>query len=431
MTASIVVIRAEGLGKLYKIGHSRQAPDTLRDALTLGARRIGSAVSKSLSHRRLSRPVADGRARDESVWALRGLDLEVHQGEVMGVIGANGAGKSTLLRILARITQPTEGKAVILGRLGSLLEVGTGFHPELSGRENIYLNGAILGMRRKEIAERFDEIVEFAGIGKFLDTPVKRYSSGMYVRLAFAVAAHLDPDILLVDEVLAVGDMAFQEKCLGKMHGLARSGRTILFVSHNMAAIQALCTRAILLSEGRLCTAGDPREVVSAYVAAVQAHGPRRTTPRSEGDEGIIGRLTDVHLESADGQRISTALSGAPVVVAVAYTANRSGLRLDVGIGLYTALGEKLLHFSTRYSAIPPSCWPPHGTVRCHIPRLPLPQGSYRINVTLRDKGQLLDRLDGAATLYVQAGDYYNTGRIPPPTETKVLVDHTWELPDA
>src|SRR5579859_1574695 len=244
------IIRVANLGKRYRIGH-RESYRTLRESLVAGVaapfRRVASAVRGN----RDAAPNGDGQ-----VWALRDLSFEVKPGEVLGVIGRNGAGKSTLLKVLSRITEPTTGRVELYGRVGSLLEVGTGFHPELTGRENIFLSGAIMGMRRIEIARKFDQIVAFAEIEQFVDTPVKRYSSGMYVRLAFAVAAHLDPEILLVDEVLAVGDVSFQKKCLGKMSDVAREGRTVIFVSHNMAAIESLCSDCLMLRGGHLVARG-------------------------------------------------------------------------------------------------------------------------------------------------------------------------------
>jgi lipopolysaccharide transport system ATP-binding protein len=251
------VIKVENLGKEYRIGVARDANPTLRDVIARGA----AAPFRRLRHRGYS---SGGRV--ERIWALRGINLEARVGETLGIIGRNGAGKSTLLKLLSRITEPTEGRIELRGRVGSLLEVGTGFHPELTGRENIFLNGAILGMRRAQVKANFDEIVEFSEIGKYIDTPVKRYSSGMYVRLAFAVAAYLEPEILVVDEVLAVGDYAFQKKCLGRMGDVAGQGRTVLFVSHNMGAISTLCSRAILLDHGELVAAGPTDDVVSAYI---------------------------------------------------------------------------------------------------------------------------------------------------------------------
>jgi homopolymeric O-antigen transport system ATP-binding protein len=257
-----IIIKAEGLGKKYIIGHKaeRERYTALRDVMV---RKIKALGRYAYSSRKAVR-----RRRDEleEFWALKDLSFEIRRGEVVGIIGRNGAGKSTLLKILSRITEPSRGRVILKGRVGSLLEVGTGFHPELSGRENIYLNGAVLGMKRAEIKRKFDEIVAFAEVEKFLDTPVKRYSSGMYVRLAFAVAAHLDPEILVVDEVLAVGDADFQKKCLGKMSDVAQAGRTVLFVSHNMAAVRTLCPRAILLSRGGPLLDGATDSVIDCYL---------------------------------------------------------------------------------------------------------------------------------------------------------------------
>src|SRR2546430_4782764 len=263
MSNGDVVVRVENGGKRYLVGHvstSRDGHDTLRDAVVRHAKNFGR---KALDVAR-GRQIIEGDAVDD-FWALKDVSFEVKRGEVIGIVGSNGAGKSTLLKILSRITEPTIGRITIDGRVASLLEVGTGFHPELSGRENIFLNGAILGMTRAEIRAQFDEIVAFAGIERFLDTPVKRYSSGMQVRLAFAVAAHLKPEILVVDEVLAVGDGEFQKKCLGKMGDVARSGRTVLLVSHNLSSLRSLCSQGILLREGRLITAGSISSVLAAY----------------------------------------------------------------------------------------------------------------------------------------------------------------------
>ncbi len=269
---SDIAIRVEALSKCYKIGGRKEQYKTLRDTITdafvAPFRRIkqrveGKEPKEDVSH--LSPPTSSSKGY---FWALNGVNLEVVHGDVIGIIGPNGAGKTTLLKILCRITEPTRGYAEVHGRIGSLLEVGTGFHPELTGRENIYLNGAILGMRRNEIERKFDEIVAFAEVEKFLDTPVKRYSSGMYVRLAFAVAAHLDPEILVVDEVLAVGDAAFQKKCLGKMDEVAGSGRTVLLVSHNMGAIKSLASKAVFLNRGEVMDIGSPEAVVNHYLAS-------------------------------------------------------------------------------------------------------------------------------------------------------------------
>ncbi len=256
---SNLAIRVEGIGKLYRIGAERTSYGSLRESLTRG---VGRRLSRLFNPRAKS----ENSGQQESFWALRDVSFDVQAGEVLGIIGRNGAGKSTLLKILSRITEPTEGQGQVIGRIGSLLEVGTGFHPELTGRENVFLNGAILGMRRVEILRKFDEIVEFADLRKFVDTPVKHYSSGMYLRLAFAVAAHLEPEILLIDEVLAVGDAQFQKKCIGKMSDVAKQGRTVLFVSHNMSAIGRLCSRVILLDNGQVVKDGKTGDVISTYL---------------------------------------------------------------------------------------------------------------------------------------------------------------------
>jgi lipopolysaccharide transport system ATP-binding protein len=281
------VLKAEGLGKEYILRH-QEAPRyaSLRDVISDGARDALALLQGSLARRSKS---------IESFWALRDISFEVTQGERIGIIGRNGAGKSTLLKILSRITDPTTGRVVLKGKVASLLEVGTGFHPELTGRENIFLNGAILGMAKAEILRQFDEIVAFAGVEKFLDTPVKRYSSGMYVRLAFAVAAHLDTEVLIVDEVLAVGDLEFQKKCIGRMEDISRAGRTLLFVSHSMSTITSLCNRCVLLDAGRIVADGAPSKVILSY------YGAGATSPAVL-DMGVIGRrVGDGHAELLGG----------------------------------------------------------------------------------------------------------------------------------
>jgi len=312
---SDVAIRVEGLGKCYRIGPS-EPYKTFRDTLTDALRAPFRALTAGLNGRR---PAADAE-ENSYIWALRDVSIDIKHGEVVGIIGRNGAGKSTLLKILSRITEPTEGYAEINGRVGSLLEVGTGFHPELTGRENIYLNGAILGMRKREIDCKFDEIIAFAEMEKFIETPVKHYSTGMYMRLAFAVAAHLEPEILLVDEVLAVGDAAFQKKCIGKMGDVAKAGRTVLFVSHNMAAVSRLCRRAMFLNEGRLQMTGPAQDAVEAYLATgTRAEGERRW----ENLEGAPGndkiRLRAVRVLNADGEVSSVVSNQHPFYVAIEY----------------------------------------------------------------------------------------------------------------
>jgi lipopolysaccharide transport system ATP-binding protein len=321
-----VAIEAEGLSKRYRIGQMQAAYGTLRESLTHVAKRLTGK---------------EHRTHREEIWALRDVTFGVDEGEVLGVIGRNGAGKSTLLKILTRITSPTSGRALIRGRVGSLLEVGTGFHPELTGRENVFLNGSILGMKRREIQAKLDEIVDFSGIEKFIDTPVKRYSSGMYVRLAFSVAAHLEPEILLVDEVLAVGDAEFQQRCLGRMEDLSGTGRTVLFVSHNMQAINQLCDRAILLEGGGIAADGDSAEVVTRYLQSAHGTGSRRTWPDVESAPGDdLARLLSVRVVDEDGETLETADVRRPVGIEIAFRVLREGQPVFPKLKLRDRQGE-------------------------------------------------------------------------------------------
>ena len=331
---SDVAIKVENLGKMYQIGEKQERYYTFRDTLT----NIALAPFRRL--RRLRKPPKE----EEIIWALKDVSFEVKHGEVVGIIGRNGAGKTTLLKILSRITEPTEGDAEIHGRVGSLLEVGTGFHPELTGQENIYLNGAILGMKKTEINRQFDEIVAFAEIEKFMDTPVKRYSSGMYVRLAFAVAAHLEPEILLVDEVLAVGDFEFQKKCLGKMGEVAGEGRTVLLVSHNMTSINTLCSRSLLLEHGRVAMNGNTPDVIQKYLSSVHDRSGQvvwddpRTAP---GNHRI--RLHSVQTLSADGEVCSDFDIRQDILIRIAYWILVDGGKFNICIRLKDELGNVVL----------------------------------------------------------------------------------------
>jgi len=330
-----IAIRVEGLSKLYRIGTKREEyyslRETLRDAFLAPLHRA----------KKLLRGQATGAAGlNEPFSALEDVSFEVRQGEVVGVIGHNGAGKSTLLKILTRITEPTSGSAIIRGRVGSLLEVGTGFHPELTGRENIYLNAAILGMKKVEIEHKFDEIVAFAEVGQFIDTPVKHYSSGMSVRLAFAVAAHLEPQILLVDEVLAVGDARFQKKCLNKMRDVGKHGRTVLFVSHNMGAITSLCDRAILLDGGKIIRDGSPEEVVHAYLGSGLSIKATREWPDAvKAPSGEVTRLRAVRVKTEDGCIADSMDIRNPVMIEMEYDVLKSGYVLLPNIYLWNEQG--------------------------------------------------------------------------------------------
>ena len=317
--SSDTAIAVENVSKRYRLGDARH--DSLRDALWSAAVRLGTMAGRTFAGRR------GGETNDaDHIWALQGASFEVRPGEVLGIVGPNGAGKSTLLKILSRITEPTDGRVRMLGRVGSLLEVGTGFHPDLTGRENVYLNGAILGMRKTEIDRKLDEIVEFAEVSRFLDTPVKHYSSGMYLRLAFAVGAHLETEILLVDEVLAVGDARFQQKCLDKMRDVGRHGRTVLFVSHNLLAVKRLCERAILIDGGRVWKDGPAQDVVSAYLSAGRETTALREWPSRDTAPGRdVVRLRAVRVRTADGQPADTIDIRHPVGVQMEYDVLEAG----------------------------------------------------------------------------------------------------------
>lgn len=324
-------IRAEGLGKKYQIGRQSARHDSLRDALT-------SAITAPLRNLRDIRRIGSATEDADTFWAFRDVSFELSHGEVLGVIGRNGAGKSTLLKVLSRITEPSSGRAVVRGRVGSLLEVGTGFHPDLTGRENLFLNGAILGMDRAYVERRFDEIVEFAGVAKFIDTPVKRYSSGMYLRLAFAVAAHLEPDVLIVDEVLAVGDAQFQKKCLGKMSSVSKEGRTVLFVSHNLTAVRTLCTRAILLRQGRVVADGTAAETVGRYLADVRDDLRERVfEDRAAAPQNGAGVIERVRLRPLDAQESDELTTASAFTIEVDYHTKEPGAYLGFTVVLHDA----------------------------------------------------------------------------------------------
>jgi lipopolysaccharide transport system ATP-binding protein len=418
-------IEIDGLSKFYRIGRARSRYRTLRESLV-------DAAAGPL--RRLRRLVSGGGAADDtgtdSLWALKDVSFEVQPGEVVGIVGRNGAGKSTLLKVLSRITEPTSGRAILRGRIGSLLEVGTGFHPELTGRENIYLNGAILGMARQEIDRKFDEIVDFAEIEQFLDTPVKRYSSGMYVRLAFAVAAHLEPEILVVDEVLAVGDMEFQKKCLGKMGHVARSGRTVLFVSHNMAAVQNLCGKAVLLQQGRVVKVGDCADVLATYMRSGGGAGERQplASYRIPGKVPIIREVTVLNHEGRETDQICT---GSSVTFVIRYDSPQPLPRPIFGVFFHGMSGEPLFHPQTRSQNPDIPSLPQRGMARCHIPCLPLQPGTYHLSFmcsTIHTDGYL-DFLDRPRTLEVEAADFFGTGQLPPTRWGPFLVKGSWDFP--
>ena len=388
-----VAIRVEGLGKRYRIGERREF-STLRDAIGHFFRR---PFQNKNSIPPTDRSVNVSSERDDIIWALRDACFEIKQGEVLGIIGRNGAGKSTLLKMLSRIIEPTEGRAEIRGRVGSLLEVGTGFHPELTGRENVFLNGAILGMKKEEIKAKFDDIVAFSGVEKFIDTPVKHYSSGMHVRLAFAVAAHLEPENLLVDEVLAVGDASFQKKCLGKMSEVAGEGRTVLFVSHNMGAIRSLCDRAILIDQGRVVLDGEAPEVVSSYLASAvsglsEGEISWKTDAEAPGEHGL--KLRAIRLKQEDGTISSVFDVEKAIFIEIVYEVKTSrGLRFR--LGFLTSTGEVAFQSNDK-SARKDTVAPGRYRNTCIIPGNLLNVGEYIVRVGAGSpemkKGELPDR---------------------------------------
>jgi lipopolysaccharide transport system ATP-binding protein len=404
MSDSNVVIRVEGLGKKFSLHHEQsERYTTLRDVVAHQAKAAGRLLNPFTlagQLRKARRQAAqEHAASEEEFWALKDVNFEIRRGERVGIIGRNGAGKSTLLKILSRITEPTTGRVEIRGRVASLLEVGTGFHPELTGRENIYLNGAILGMTRREIRSKFDEIVDFAEVEKFLDTPVKRYSSGMYVRLAFAVAAHLEPEILVVDEVLAVGDASFQKKCLGKMEDVSRAGRTILFVSHNMPAVNTLCSRGIALQGGRLILDSDIQQAVSSYLGSGSNYSGRidlQNHPNRE--RGLKPWLDWIEIDGAD-QGLEL---GKAVEIMIGYRAFKPIREAQFTISFATLQGEQIfvLNSSWQSSAIPESL-DKRGVVKCVIPKLPLMPGRYSVSTRLWIVGEKLDDIPSFAEIDV------------------------------
>jgi lipopolysaccharide transport system ATP-binding protein len=361
--------------------------------------------------------------------ALKGVSFEVQPGEVVGIVGRNGAGKSTLLKVLSRIVEPTSGRAEVRGRLGSLLEVGTGFHPELTGRENIYLNGSVLGMKHTEIARKFDEIVAFSGVEQFLDTPVKRYSSGMYVRLAFAVAAHLEPEILIVDEVLAVGDAGFQKKCLGKLSEVARSGRTVLLVSHNTAAVRNLCRSAILLDAGQVLKAGATDDVLTVYLSNqandAKAEYDLSTAVRPLGRRPLIRA---VRLLDASGRPAKFVMCGDPLTIEFDLRLDRPADTPQIGVGVDDTWGQRV--FSVGSFLAPDDLAPLQAgdsTVRCHIPAIPLAPGRYTLSLSFGFAlAELADQVEGVVAFDVEASDFYGNGRLPLPEHGQTLVRSAW-----
>ena len=417
---SDVVIRAEGLGKRYLIGHRARSGERYTALRDVVGKAVKSAARSAYDMVR-GAPIVIGDEVEE-FWALKDVAFEISRGEVVGIIGRNGAGKSTLLKILSRITEPTTGRVSICGRVASLLEVGTGFHPELTGRENIYLNGAILGMSRAEIKRKFDEIVAFAEVEKFLDTPVKRYSSGMYVRLAFAVAAHLEPEILVVDEVLAVGDAEFQKKCLGKMQDVAGDGRTVLFVSHNMAAIENLTSKSLLLEGGGVVASAATSDVVSLYLDRLRVS--HSNTSIQFGDAQIR-----MEVLAADGEHQTAFRCGSEIAFRIYCLAPTPIMGLELRIPIFTAAGFRITTLSSRHQSTEVLSADGRAIFLAHWRNNCLAPGKYNVWLALYQDGQYKAHWENVIELHVIEADYYSTGRMPDGGMGPLLPDCRWQSP--
>ncbi len=436
MSDSEIVISVENLWKEYRYGTISHA--TLRkDIQSWWARIRGKAdpnIRIDFNQARSTKNQEPG-TKDQSpdgsdrFWALRDISFEVKQGEVLGIIGKNGAGKSTLLKIMSRVTTPTRGQIKLKGRVASLLEVGTGFHPELTGRENIFLNGAILGMSKDEIKRKFDEIVAFAEIEKFIDTPVKRYSSGMYVRLAFAVAAHLEPEILLVDEVLAVGDAAFQKKCIGKMDDVAKEGRTVLFVSHNMGAVIQLCPSSVLINDGQIDAKGPSKDLVEKYLSGTIMgvdNQDLRKRPVQSGDSRL--RFVAAHLQKGVGECTLAPIAGSPLEIVLDFESYQDLSHVKFMLTIYNQSEVAVTHCNVEASGERFRLTRGGGQIICYIPKLPLPLGQYRIAVAASDEMGQLDWVPTACIFDVKASKFFQTPFVPPMRYSAVLIEHSWEL---
>jgi lipopolysaccharide transport system ATP-binding protein len=395
-----IAIRIENLSKAYRIGSREKAHDTMGATLVSMVKSPFKNFSKvrSLSY-------FSDYEQDDVFWALKDISFEVRHGAVMGVIGKNGAGKSTLLKILSRITKPTRGQVSIYGRVASLLEVGTGFNPELTGRENVYLNGTILGMTRHEINAKLDQIVDFSGVEKFLDTPVKRYSSGMKVRLAFSVAAHLDPEILIIDEVLAVGDMAFQQKCLGKLDEVSKGGRTVLFVSHNMAAVEGMCQQAVVLNGGKKEYLGAVDDAVQIYKESMLTLAKNNFKDRDDRQGNGWFRFLDVAFNTGMPLRI-----GEEVSFEINYQAEEDLKDLHIAVTLCRNFEERLMVIDNKVQGKMLDVSKGKGTLKIVLPKMQLLPNNYLINLWAEHNNQVTDYLLNAASVQVMDKDVYNSG---------------------
>lgn len=419
-----IVIQVEGISKQYRLG--QVGKKTLHDDVNRLMHRIIGKEDPYLKIGEINDRSTKGN--NEYVWALKDIHFQVQHGDILGIIGRNGAGKSTLLKILSKVTTPTTGQIKIKGRIAALLEVGTGFHPELSGRDNIFLNGAILGMTKNEIRRKFDEIVDFAGVERYIDTPVKRYSSGMYVRLAFAVAAHLEPDILIVDEVLAVGDAEFQKKCLGKMKDVSeKDGRTVLFVSHNMPAILNLCTQVMLLENGKSVFQGLPENGVHQYLYKRQNENETTLADRKDRKGNGLLRCTDIILLNNQCIPVNSVKSGDDVVFQIHYVLKNVTLRnVYFRIQILDVNEQILFTINNGHSGEAFNLNEKDGFVTCTLFKLPLFGGDYSINILIYSEEEgIFDQVEFAKELAVADGDFFGTGKIPV-IRKGFLANYTW-----
>lgn len=417
---SEVVIRVENLGKKYRIGASKAAD--LRHA-------FGDFVNRFYpfpKNEKYPTSVNYYVRPEKEFWALRNINFEIKKGEAVGIIGRNGAGKSTLLKIISRITEPTTGYFTLNGRVSSLLEVGTGFHMELTGRENVYLNGTILGMRRQEIRQKFDEILAFSGVEQFIDTPVKHYSSGMKVRLAFSVAAHLEPEILVIDEVLAVGDVEFQKKCLGKMEDVTGQGRTVLFVSHNMGAIQSLCGKGMLLESGKIIANDNVQSVVRKYLKKEADRNFKDVILYRKGIGNV--RICDLKFYDKDNNEIDDVISGQTLKICIKYESSYVQIR-DVVIGFVVtnSLGQFLAVLNNKMSNFSFNELPGKGEIQCIVKKLPLMSGIHYININLFVNGVNEDYIEAAKRFNVENADFYSSGFPNAYKRQGIYIDQEWK----
>ena len=426
-------IRVENLSKRYRIGallKKKSGRGTFAGTLT---GMVAAPVRNIKRLRSLSSFGGNGQDEPDTIWALKDVSFELQQGEVLGVIGRNGSGKSTLLKVLSRITEPTSGRAITRGRVSSLLEVGTGFHPELSGRDNVYMNGTILGMTKREIDRKFDEIVDFSGVEKLIDTPVKRFSSGMKVRLAFSVAAHLEPEILIVDEVLAVGDAEFQQKCLGKMKGMADGNRTVLFVSHNLDAVLALCTKVLVLDGGVATPLLPAEEGVKRYIedSINRNEGPIVDAAKASRSFQVRAKPIVTRLEiSSDSGSGNVVKAGAGVTFALDLEDCSEFKNMECAILLSNQLGMRIAGFHTHINSGLSFGGLKSGRVICQIPSLPLLPGTYFIDIDLTNNRRTIERIEGVATVQVVFADMFGTGMLLEPQMGQVLMPCQWQVFD-